>query len=203
MNSIRSLRSHEVPNYEAHLLRLDAGDRHLRFGFHTDDVSIHKYIGRIETKRDRILAKVADDGAVVGAVHIAAGTERSVEFAFSVDRAWRGHRLGSLLFEQAIVWARNRGFRKFYIFFLAENAPMAHLTRKAEMSLHCDAGEFEAVADLAPATPLTFFREISAEHYAAYEDSLRRGRQAWAPMLATVLPGIASVAITDQTRAAA
>ena len=78
---------------EAHLLRLDAGARSLRFaaGVVTDD-TVHRYVAGIDHGRDVVLGAFDRNGTLVavahGCVYEVRGRTR-VEAAFSVDAPWR------------------------------------------------------------------------------------------------------------------
>jgi GNAT superfamily N-acetyltransferase len=175
---IRTLTAAELPAYEAHLLRLDADARRLRFGYPIGDAAIRAHVACLEPDRDRILARV-ENGRVVAAAHIArasraTGDITSVEFAFSVDAERRGQRLGRLLLDQALAWARNRGLRRASLYFLADNRAMRTLARRAGMAIRNDSGDCEAALALPPPTPFSLARELAAEHWALWEEQGQR-----------------------------
>lgn len=178
--SIRTLTASELPKYRDHLLRLDEADRRLRFGFPISDQAIRDHVRKIDMATDRMLVQVDDELEIIGAVHIAAGAPGIVEFAFSVDRQWRGQGLGAQLFERALLWARNRSLRHAVIFFVFDNHAMRHLARQVGMAIHIEAGEGEGKLELEPPTPLSYLRELATERLAMYDYSLklsRRGRR--------------------------
>jgi GNAT superfamily N-acetyltransferase len=180
MHCIQSLAPTELPKYASHLLRLDAHARRLRFGHPASDETVRRHVDTIDLQRDRILVQYDDNRDVIAAAHVARGDDASVEFAFSVDAAWRGRGIGRQLFEQAKAWARNRGFQRAHLFFLAENVSMRRLTQSAGMTIRADAGECEGAMSLPPPTPFSVLREISAERFALYEHGQRR----WMPLIA-------------------
>jgi GNAT superfamily N-acetyltransferase len=182
IHCIRTLTTAELPKYRDHLLRLDAEDRRLRFGFPISDQTIRDHVRGIDTKADRILVQVDDHLKVIAAVHIAAGDPGTVEFAFSVDRQWRGRGLGRQLFEQAILWARNRGLRDAFIYYLVDNRAMRHLARQAGMAGHNEAGEIEGRLRLDPPTTLSYLRELAAERWGMYDYSLKASRLGCRPL---------------------
>ncbi len=177
IHCIRTLTTSELPKYRDHLLRLDAEDRRLRFGYPISDQAIRDHVRRIDTKADRILVQVDEDLNVIAAAHIAAGRPGTVEFAFSVDRDWRGRGLGRQLFEQAILWARNRGLRDAFIYYLVDNRAMRRLARQAGMTSHNEAGEIEGQLRLQPPTPLSYLRELASERWGMYDHSVKASRR--------------------------
>ena len=179
---IRTLTAAELPKYRDHLLRLDAEDRRLRFGFRMSDQAVRDHVLGIDTEADRILVQVDDDLNVIAAVHIAAGDPGTVEYAFSVDRRWRGRGLGRQLFEHAILWARNRGLRDAFIYYLVDNRAMRRLAREAGMTSHNEAGEIEGRLRLEPPTPLSYLRELATERWGTYDYSLKAARLGRRPL---------------------
>jgi GNAT superfamily N-acetyltransferase len=145
-------------------------------------------VGQLDVRTDRILVHIDDDLRVVGAAHIAPAGDDAVEFAFSVDHGWRGRGLGGQLFDQAVLWARNRGMRKAHIYCLVDNQAMRHLARKAGMEIHSEAGESEACLTLLPPTPLGLLRELASERWGIYDYSVKANRRNWRPWRA--LPSV-------------
>ena len=184
MRCIRTLTVAELPKYRDHLLRLDAKDRRLRFGFIIDHAGIREHIRRLDPRTDRIIAQIDDDLRVVGAAHIAPADDDAVELALSVDRSWRGRGLGAELFDEAVLRARNRGMRRLYIYSLVDNQAMRHLARKAGMAMHSGAGESEACLALPPPTPLSLLRELASERWGMYDYSVKANRRARRPLVA-------------------
>lgn len=184
MPCMRTLTASELPKYRDHLLRLDAEDRRLRFGFPIRDEAIQDHVRKIDMTKDRILAQVDDDLQIIAAAHIAAGAQGTVELAFSVDSGWRGKGLGTQLFERALLWARNRGIRHAVIYFLFDNHTMRHLARQVGMTIHIEAGEGEGRLELEPPTPLSYLRELATERLAMYEHSFKVSRRGRRPLLA-------------------
>lgn len=176
---IRTLAPSERPAYEAHLLRLDANARRLRFGYFIDDDAVRRHIAGLNPHTDRILG-VVEAGCVAAAVHIVRAKQQpdapggAVEFAFSVDADRRGQGLGRRLFDQALAWSRNRGMREVCIYFLTDNHAMRHLARRIGMTISCEAGECLGTLTLAPPTPFSFVREVAAEQWAIWEEQRRR-----------------------------
>jgi RimJ/RimL family protein N-acetyltransferase len=176
MRCVGMLSAAELPQYLDHLLRLDAADRRLRFGYAISDDAIRSHVSGINGDGHRILAVSDGAGRVIGAVHIASVDAQAAELAFSIDKEWRGRGLGTQLFERAVLWARNRGIRRAHLYCLSDNAGIRQLARNAGMQMHSDGSESEGCLALAPATPFSFARELAAERWALLESVRREGR---------------------------
>ena len=61
---------------------------------------------------------------------------REAEAAFSIEKPWQSHGVGSLLLERTLLAARNRGLKFLHMACLADNKRMQQLARKygAELS---------------------------------------------------------------------
>jgi hypothetical protein len=93
IHCIRTMTAGELPKYRSHLLRLDAEDRRLRFGFQTDDDQIDRHVRGIDLRKDRILVQVDDDLNVVAAVHMprairAPSSSRSASISSGAAADW-------------------------------------------------------------------------------------------------------------------
>lgn len=175
---IRILAPAEIGLYRAHLLRLSAEDRRLRFGYAIEDRAVRHYVDGLAPRRDAVLAYFGDDLAVVGAVHVAMCGGGVAEFAFSVEAPFRRYGIGTSLFERAIIFARNRRARAAHVFCLAENRAMRRLARHVEMELATRCGESEGELALSLPTPLTLAREAISEHAGLYNYTLKANRRA-------------------------
>lgn len=189
MRRIRILTPSEWAGYRAHLLRLDGEARRLRFGFPIDDEGVRAHVAGLNPVRDRVLALVRN-GRVVAAAHIAAGIAdggpegRSAELAFSVDAALRGQGIGRALLDRALLWSRNRGFRRVWVLFLSDNHAMAYLARRARMSITVEGGERVGVTTLPPVTPFSLAHELCIERWALWEEQRDRLPGKLVPQLA-------------------
>ena len=112
MRCIRTLTAAETAEASGPPSSPDAEDRRLRFGFIIDDEGIREHVRQLDPQTHRIIVQIDDDLRVVGVAHIAPADNGAVEFAVSVDRAWRGRGVGAGLFDEAMLRARNRGMRR-------------------------------------------------------------------------------------------
>ena len=163
MSSIRMLMPFELHKYRDHLLQLGADDRRLRFGALLDDARIEAFVDGIDSRRTRVLAQLGADLEVVAAVHVSILRGSAVEFAFTVDAAYRRTGVGTELMNRAILWSRNRRFTRAYVNYLPENTGMRRLARRAGMTVVNEAGEMEAFIALPAASSLSYAAEALAE----------------------------------------
>ena len=179
---MRPLTTSELPKYLQHLLRLDPTDRRMRFGFAVGDAGIREHVQRIDLRTDPILAAFDDNLDVLAAAHIVRARDDDVaEFAFSVDRKWRGCGFGLKLFDRTVLWARNRGLRQAIVYCLNENQAMRHIARKAGMQMTVAAGEIEGRLELLPATLLSLLVEQASERSACLDLFLKLIGWCWFP----------------------
>lgn len=154
--SIRKLWPTETTAFRDHLLRLDKGSRRSRFAHSVSDAFIEDYAARMHDMGSIVFAYV--DGAEVRAAAELRklgdrwGTE--AEAAFSVEKDFQDHGLGSELMGRVIRSARNRGIHRLYMSCLAENSKMQAIARKHEADLKFEYGE--VIGEILPETPNYF-----------------------------------------------
>lgn len=121
----------------------------------------------IEALMDRVLANpddhyflvAKDDARWVGTIHIAV-SNRVVEFGVIVDDEYRGQGVAGTLLDEAIVWARNRGYQELFMHCLGWNKPIQHLCHKYGLETHNMYGDSEVEMRLDPANWVTINKEI-------------------------------------------
>ena len=162
---VRKLWFGETDAYRDHLLRLDADSRQRRFSGGVSD----EFIGRHAATIDEVGVVVHGffiDGVLRGAAELRPlGTlfAHEAEAAFSVEKPWQSHGVGTVLLERTLLTARNRGITGLHMNCMPENRRMQQLARKfeAELSFEFDTvvGEVEAPHS----TPLSVMREVVAD----------------------------------------
>ncbi len=181
-----------------HLLQLDEDDRRLRFGTHTPDEVIERYVEGLDFNRDVVFGIFDLDLKLIGMAHLAylpalKGRARSAEFGVSVLPEGRAQGLGAALLQRAAVHSRNTRIETLYVHCLANNKAMMHLAQKAGMRVEYAYGDADAYLKLPPANPATIVQEAANEQWAdldyALKANLKRSNQAWwwflgRPMLA-------------------
>ncbi|HVY00341.1 MAG TPA: GNAT family N-acetyltransferase [Pseudorhodoplanes sp.] len=158
---IRKLWMFENGAYRDHLLRLDRVSRQNRFGGAVSDDYIRSY-ARDTNHLDAVLYGFFVDGMLRGVAELRPiGGWRSgeAEAAFSVEKEWQSHGVGSALLEQILLAARNRGVKFLHMACLARNQRMQQLARKFDAKLRFDFDSVVGEVKASRPTPLSFVRE--------------------------------------------
>lgn len=165
--AIRKLWIGEADQYRDHLLRLDPDSRRARFGGAIGDEVIRHYVAQTD-----MLAVVLHgffvDGVLRGVAEIrmmGATFADTAEAAFSIEKPWQSHGIGSALLERCLLSARNRGVKQLHMVCLSENERMQQLARKFEADLSFDFGSVVGEVETAYPTPLSMFRELVADSH--------------------------------------
>jgi GNAT superfamily N-acetyltransferase len=164
---IRKLWIGEAAQYRDHILRLDPESRRNRFAGAVSDDFVSKYV-ELCVGLDSVVHAFFVDGMVRGAAELrplGARFPHQAEAAFSVEKPWQSHGVGSALLQRTLLAARNRGFRHLHMACLADNRRMQQLARKFDAELTFD---FESVigevASSRP-TPLSLMREMLSDSH--------------------------------------
>jgi GNAT superfamily N-acetyltransferase len=159
---IRKLWSVEADAYRDHLLRLDAESRRNRFGGAIADDMIRTYAATARGN-DVVLHGFFVDGVLRGVADlriIGPFYRREAEAAFSIEKPWQSHGIGSALLERSLLAARNRGIKHLHVCCLADNQRMQQLARKFEAELTFDFGTVIGKVENPQPTPLSVMREL-------------------------------------------
>ena len=164
--TVRVLSARELPLFREHLLRLDRDSRHDRFNGALDDDFLATYAARCVSDGTIIIAYFEND-VVRGAaeLHQPDLSPGSLpEIAFSVERAVRRQRVGTMLFTKLIEKARSLGYPTLRITTGAQNDAMRALARKFGARLTFRHGESTGNIDITPmpeAQPKTSVLEVA------------------------------------------
>jgi GNAT superfamily N-acetyltransferase len=162
---IRKLWIGEVGRYRAHLLRLDAESRRSRFGGAVSDEFLRNYV-ELSFGLDAVVHGFFADGMLRGAAELrplGPGLAEEAEAAFSIERPWQSHGVGSALLQRTLLAARNRGIKSLHMSCLAENRRMQQLARKFDAELSFDFGSVVGEVEQPLPTPLSLMREFLAD----------------------------------------
>jgi GNAT superfamily N-acetyltransferase len=162
---IRKLWDVETHAYRDHLLRLDAESRRNRFCGGIADDTIRGYAATARGS-DVIIHGFFVDGVLRGAadLHVVRPLDRrEAEAAFSIEKAWQSHGVGSALLERTLLVARNRGIQHLQVCCLMENRRMQHLARKFESEITFDFGTVVGTMENSRPTPLSLMEEVVAD----------------------------------------
>lgn len=134
---LRKLWAWEREQMRAHLLRLDAQDRRLRFGRAASDETIHRYCDRIDWPRTTVVSCFAGESlrGIAELVRLPGDAPVGAEVALSVDPAFRGRGVGAGLLGKTLMLARNRFVDTVFLLALAENEPVRRLARRFGASI--------------------------------------------------------------------
>ncbi|MEP7303360.1 MAG: GNAT family N-acetyltransferase [Caldimonas sp.] len=137
-----------APAILAHLLRLPADDRSLRFcaGTVPADV-VAKYVDSIRFGEDSVLGVVDAHGSVVAVGHACWFRSRDgllAEASFSVDEAWRNRGIGRALLLAVRAAAAEREASAVIGQCLARNRAMRRVFAAAGMTMTQEDGEVQA-----------------------------------------------------------
>jgi GNAT superfamily N-acetyltransferase len=88
---------------------------------------------------------------------------REAEAAFSIEKPWQSHGVGSVLLERTLLAARNRGLKFLHMACLADNRRMQQLARKYDAELRFDFSSVVGEVSTPRPTPLSLMREILAD----------------------------------------
>lgn len=145
---IRELSERHRARIRAHLLKLDEGDRYLRFGYAANDEQVVRYADSLDFERDNIFGIFNRRLELIAMAHLAytdlAEHRNCAEFGVSVLKTARGLGLGTRLFARAMLHARNKGVNMMFIHALSENTAMLKIARNAGARVRRDGTESEA-----------------------------------------------------------
>jgi len=155
---IRSLSPRHRDRIIKHLLKLDARDRYLRFGYAANDEQVRRYVEQLDFERDDIFGIFNRRLELISMAHLAfAGHpehEKCAEFGVSVLKSARGKGLGARLFARAVLHARSKNVSMMFIHALSENS--------------------EAYLELPPADFETHVSELVTEHLGEMDYQLKK-----------------------------
>src|SRR5499426_2379809 len=162
---IRKLWIGEADAYRDHLLRLDPDSRRNRFAGAVSDEFVRDY-AELSFGIDALIHGFFVEGTLRGAAElrpIGAPLTREAEAAFSIEKPWQSHGVGSALLERTLLAARNRGIKFLHMACLADNKRMQQLARKFDAELTFDFGTVIGEIEAPHPTPLSVMRELVAD----------------------------------------
>ena len=124
-----------------HFLKLNEGDRYLRFGFHAHDEAIEKYLsGAFDEYGNKNMWFIClDEDKVIGTVHVSI-VQDTAEMGFTVTESKRGKGLGQDLFMRGATWATSKGVSRIITQCLSQNKVMQHIAKKNGMTVVTEIG---------------------------------------------------------------
>lgn len=174
----RRLRRSDEEAFRLHLLRLDAQTRRGRFGLGVSDQFLHGYAARTMSG-DAVLYGYFEDGVLraVSELHpLGPGSAATAEAAFSVEAAWQGRGIGSMLMERSLSAACARNIARVVVTCQASNRTMRRLAVGFSADLEILGDEVVGRLATPRATAFTYAREAIDESYDFASAMLEAGR---------------------------
>jgi GNAT superfamily N-acetyltransferase len=153
--------------YRDHLLRLDAESRRNRFGGAVSDAFIENYV-ELSVGLDAVMHGFFVNGTLRGVAELrplGSNFANEAEAAFSIEKPWQSHGVGSALLERTLLAARNRGIKLLHMACLANNSRMVELAKKFEAELTFDFGSVVGEVEAPHPTPMSVWRELVADSH--------------------------------------
>jgi GNAT superfamily N-acetyltransferase len=120
-----------------------------------------------------LIARDADRWA--GTIHIAV-SGKIIEFGIIVDKEYRGQGIAGTMLEEAIVWARNRGYTELFMHCLGWNKPVQHLCQKHGLLPRSIMGDSEVNIQLNPPSWATIASEVGIRQRNVYHAFLQKSQ---------------------------
>ena len=172
---IRKLWDVETDAYRDHLLRLDPESRRHRFSGTIADEAIRSFAATARGP-DVVVHGFFVDGVLRGAadLHIVRPLDlQEAEAAFSIEKPWQSHGVGSALLERTLLCARNRGVKHVQVSCLPQNKRMQQIARKFEADFTFDYDTVIGTMENPYPSPVSVMQEMFADgrsFAAAYVD---------------------------------
>jgi GNAT superfamily N-acetyltransferase len=155
----------------------DNETRHLYFGVNGGPGLIESLVKRIEVQPNRHEILVAKNCTEwLGTLHIAKMSDSEVEFGIIVHKDYRGEGIANNLLEEAIVWARNRGYTDLFMHCLGRNKPIQHLCQKHGLVPHNMMGDSEVKVKLNPQSWASIASEVGIMQRNVYHSFLQKSQ---------------------------
>ena len=172
----------DYPKYRGWLEIQDEETRQLYFGIAGSQTVIFALMDLIIGNPDEHYFLVAKDKTKwVGTIHIAVNN-CVVEFGIIVSKEYRGQGIANQLMDEALTWARNRGYTELFMHCLGWNKPIQHLCYKHGLETKNIYGDSEVEMKLPPANWVTINKEICTKQRNWYHMFLQNNWKAYEEM---------------------
>ena len=164
----------DYPEFGDWLRTQDEETRQLYFGVSGSQHVIQALMDRVIGNPDDHYFLVAKEGdRWAGTIHIAVNN-RVVEFGIIVDAEYRGQGVANTLMDEALTWARNRGYKELFMHCLGWNKPVQHLCHKHGLETKNMYGDSEVEVKLPPANWITINKEFCIKQRNIYHMFLQK-----------------------------
>jgi RimJ/RimL family protein N-acetyltransferase len=139
------------------------------FGGGVSEFYLDELVKKIVENSDqhRIVVAENDQNQIVGTIHIAFMTDKSVEFGVMVAEDYRKLGISSKMMDFAMTWCQNRGKHDIYMHCLGYNAPIIHLVEKHGLAITKEMGDADAHVTL-PSSNLYSLQHEAMLHQSNY-----------------------------------
>jgi len=155
-----------------HFDELADDDVRLRFGSLLNRDARHAYVDSISFERDAVFGVYSDELTLLGVIHLAC-FKGTAELGISVLSPYRGHGIGTALFNRAATHARNLQIVELFMNCLTQNGTIMHMARKAGMRIVVEHSGVDAYMELPPGNPMTFGQELLEQQFAQFDWTLK------------------------------
>jgi RimJ/RimL family protein N-acetyltransferase len=129
---VRALEREDKEDLREGIQHLSANSRYLRFFSPVNDMSAAQlaYLTTLDHERHEALVAIepaTDEGIAVARYIVGDDQPATAEIAVTVNDAWQGRGVGTVLLRRLADYARTRGVARFSAVILAQNAPMLKL----------------------------------------------------------------------------
>lgn len=171
---IRRLRRSDRAEFIAHLLRLDAESRRMRFGSAVNDGFLMRY-AQSALGPDGLAKGLFVNRTLRGVAELRAIDTSLPEAAFSLELSWQGRGYGTRLFSSLVDGARNAALPRFQIQCLRDNVAMQRIARRHCAELRLEDGEVVAELRHPGGDFASLAREAAEERFARSLAAADRG----------------------------
>lgn len=158
---IRKLWPADIAAFRRHLKRLDMETRQLRFGMAVNEAFLDAYADTASRPGTVIYGAFLEGGLRATAEFrpLEEAAEPMAEAAFTVEKPYQDHGLGSELLDRVITTAQNRGIHHLHMVCLKDNGRMQHLADKFGARITVEPDSVTGTLETPHPTPISLFEE--------------------------------------------
>ena len=157
----------------------DEETRQLYFGVAGSQHLIDNLMDRVlSNSNDHYFLVARDQDRWAGTIHIAV-SDKTVEFGIIVHEDYRGQGIANFMMDEAITWARNRGYKELFMHCLGWNSAIKHLCYKNGLKTVNMLGDTEAELILPPSNWVTISKEYCSKQRNLYHTFLNTTKKTY------------------------
>ena len=186
MITTRFLSTDEYHWYGDWLRDQDENTKQSFFGMTVSDYFIDNLVNTFVQNKDNNYFLVAEQNGIwIGTIHIAIVNTDEVEFGVIIDVGNRKKGIANQLMNEAIIWARNRGYTNLYMHCLKENRAIQHLCEKhgLEIKKEVSGTEVDTRVKLPPASVTSVGQEYMIRSSNLYKMFLQNQTNMFSQMM--------------------